>query len=188
MCFFLQQGFNFWPKFNKAKILLWAMAFSLLNIGCIAFHPKSLNKDSLGYYTRHYDSCGPVALERAFRLLGETQLDRFSISRDIQDSGNSVRLLMMLVHHDTILVSLPSELKEVANKYGYEMVKTNKSLDELSAEKDVAIVLLFGNVLKSESHWACFPHEKDIKAFFGPDTEISRIYLLKKIRATTARR
>jgi len=188
MCFFLQQGFNFWPKFNKAKILLWAMVLSLLNIGCIAFHPESLNKDSLGYYTRHYDSCGPVAMERAFRSFGETELDRFSISRSIQDGGNNVRLLMMMVHHDTILVSLPSELKEVSKKHGYEMIRTDKSLDELILEKDVAIILLFGNLLKGESHWACFPYEENIKAFFGPATEISRIYLLKKIRATTARR
>ena len=179
MCFFLQQGFNFWPKFDKAKILLWSMAISLLNIGCIAFHPESANTDSLGYYTRHYDSCGPVALERAFLELEEKGITRTVISREIQDGGNKLRFIMMLVHHDTVLVSLPNELKTICEKHGYKMIKTDRSIDELDSERDVAIVLLFGDIFKGESHWACFPYEKQIKTYFGPNTQISKIYLLK---------
>jgi len=165
-------------KFHRAA--LWVIALTLLNIGCIAFHPESLKKDSSGYYIKHYDSCGPVALEQAFRALGEKSASRTKISRSIQDGGNTIRHLMMLVHHDTILVSTPKEMKDVCNKYGYQMVEI-KEFDNLNPKKDVAIVLLFGNILKGESHWASYPHAENIKNWFGPNTSISKVYLLKKI-------
>lgn len=166
-------------KFHK--ILLWGTVISLLNFGCVAFHPESLKKDSLGYHIRHYDSCGPRALERAFKNLGEEHIDRAEISRKIQDTGNITRYLMMVIHHDTILVTLPYEMKNVCKKYGYKMVETDKSIDELNIKKDVAIILLFGNIIKGESHWASYPHDKDIKNWFGSNTSISKIFLLEKI-------
>ncbi len=161
------------------KVTIWALALSLLNIGCIAFHPESLDKDSSGYYTRHYNSCGPVALERAFKRLGEENANRVDISKEIQDGGNGTRLLMTLVHHDTILVTMPKELKDVCDKHGYKVINL-KDLSELDPKKDIAIILLFGNILKGESHWACFPVDGNIESHFGSGTTISKIYLLKK--------
>jgi hypothetical protein len=163
------------------KVLLWIIASSLLNIGCVVFHPESLSKDSLGYRVRHYNSCGPEALEEAFSRLGEKNVDRIQISRNIQDTGNTLRYLMMLVHHDTILVSFPHEMKNVCKKYGYEMVEVDKEIDDLDPQKDIAIVLLFGDFLKGESHWAAYPHTDNIKNWFGSNTKISKIFILKKI-------
>lgn len=163
------------------KILLWVMAVCLLNMGCVAFHPESLKKDSSGYRVRHYTSCGPTALERAFKKLGEKGVTRVEISRSIQNTGNVTRYLMMLVHHDTIEVSFPYEMKNVCNKYGYKMVEVDKTIDDLNPQKDVAIILLFGNILKGESHWAAYPHTKNLKNWFGPNTEISKVFILKKI-------
>ena len=88
---------------------------------------------------------------------------------------------MMLVHHDTILVSFPHEMKNVCKKYGYEMIEVDKKIDDLNPEKDVAIVLLFGDLLKGESHWATYPHTGNIKNWFGSNTKISKIFILKKI-------
>ena len=163
------------------KILLWVMAVCLLNMGCVAFHPESLEKDSAGYRVKHYRSCDPVALEKAFICLGEKNISRKEISRKIQDTGNVSRYLMMLVHHETIEVTFPYEMKQVCKKYGYEMIEIDNNIDNLSAEKDIAIVLIFGNILKGESHWAAYPHTKNLKKYFGPDTNISKVFILKKI-------
>ena len=61
------------------------------------------------------------------------------------------------------------------------MVESDRDIDDLDPKKDIAIVLLFVNILKGESHWAAYPYNKNIKNWFGPDTSISKIYLLKKI-------
>jgi|LUMV01.1.fsa_nt_gb hypothetical protein len=163
---------------RRSKILLIA-SLCLLNFGCVFFHPESLKTDTDGYYIKHFHSCGPRALKKAFNELNVRVTEK-ELSKQIQSSGNLTRVLLTLIHHDTIRVTLPSEIKSVCLDYGYE-VSSVKSLEELDPEKDIAIILVSGNILKGETHWLCFPTDKYIKNYFGKNTKISKIYLLEKI-------
>ena len=161
----------------RRKILL-ITSLCLLNLGCVFFQPESLKTDSDGHYTRHFHSCGPRALKKAFNELN-INVTEVKLSKQIQSSGNLTRVLLTLIHHDTISMTLPSEIKSICLDYGYK-VKKVKSLEDLDPQKDVAILLVSGNFLKGETHWVCFPTDKNIK-IFGKDTKILKIYLLKRI-------
>jgi len=159
------------------KTILWVMALSLLNVSCAIFHPDRTKKDELGYYISHFSACGPIALEKAFEAL-ENPINRIQISRDIQDTGNGTRLLLSMLHHGALQITLPSEIKAVCKKYGYEAITADK-LSDLDPEKDVALVLVWGEIL--DAHWLCFPIDVNIDNFFGGYTKISKIFIFKKI-------
>ena len=159
------------------KTILWVMALSLLNVSCAIFHPDRTKKDELGYYISHFSACGPIALEKAFEAL-ENPINRIQISRDIQDTGNGTRLLLSMLHHGALQITLPSEIKTVCKKYGYKVIAADK-LNELDPKKDVALVLVWGEIL--DAHWLCFPIDVNIDNFFGGYTKISKIFIFKKI-------
>jgi len=163
---------------RRCNILL-IMSLCLLNYGCIFFHPESLRADKDGHYIEHFHSCGPAALSSAFAKLNIRVTEK-ELSKQIQSSGNLTRSLLTLIHYDTVRMTLPREIKDVCLSYGYEVSKVG-NLNDLNLEKDVAIVLVLGNLLKGETHWLCFPTDGNIKNYFGKNTKISKIYLLKKI-------
>ena len=163
----------------RFPIPLLVLSLSLLNWSCALFHPNEVKTDEDGYYVRHYWSCGPKALDKAFKEFN-INLGRNNISREIQDSGNISRFLLSFAHYDTVQISFPSEIYQVIKKYGFEVVKLNK-LEELDSEVDVALVLVAKNYLKGQAHWLCFPADNNIKNFFGKNTRVIKIFLLKKI-------
>ena len=55
-----------------------------------------------------------------------------------------------------------------------------KDFKKLDPSKDIALVLIYGRFFSSEWHWVCYPIDKNISTFFGPDTNIDKVYLLKK--------
>ena len=162
---------------RRCKILL-IMSLLLLNYGCVLFHPESLKADRDGYYIRHFHSCGPVTLKKALSEL-DIHVTEKELSKQIQSSGNLTRALLTLIHHQTIEITLPSEIKNVCLSYGYKVTKV-KNLNDLDPKKDVAIVLVMHDIFRGETHWACFPTD-DIENYFGKGTKISKIYLLKRI-------
>ena len=161
--------------FNLA--LLVGVCF--LNWSCALFHPDKVKKDEGGYYLRHYWSCGPRALNKAFKefdiFLGEKK-----ISQEIQDSGNTTRHLLSLIHYDTIQITLPSEILSVIKKHGFKVIKVTE-LRQLNPRVDLALILVTGSYIRGEAHWLCFPVDNNIKKFFGEETRVSKIFLLKKI-------
>ena len=161
------------------KVLL-IISLSLLNYGCVFFHPEYLKVDQSGHYIKHFHSCGPRALKKAFNELN-IQVTEKKLSKQIQSSGNLTRALLTLVHYEMVEITFPSEIKNICLDYGYK-VKTVKSLDSLDPTKDVAIVLVSGEILKGETHWVCFPADKYGLKGFGEDTKALKIYLLKKIK------
>ena len=163
---------------RRSKILL-ITSLCLLNFGCVFFHPESLETDTDGYYIRHFHSCGPRALKKAFGELN-VYVTEEELSKEIQSSGNLTRTLLTLIHHETVSATFPSEIKKTCLTYGYKVNKV-KSLNNLDTKKDIAIVLVTGNILKGEAHWVCFPVDGNIENYFGKNTKISKIYLLKKI-------
>ena len=163
------------------RFFKFCLVFSLclLNWSCSLLHPESLERDSEGYLVNHYWSCGPIALEKAFEKLN-LNLSRKEISREIQDSGNAVRLLLSLAHHETIQMTLPSEIEQVIKDHGFKVINI-REFGLLNERVDVAIVLVSGDYLKGETHWLCFPVDSNIEKYFGENTKIRQIFLLKNI-------
>ena len=163
----------------KILHLIFLLSLIVLSCNCSIFYPSEVKKDEQGYYTRHYSSCGPIALNKAFKEFN-INLGRDNISREIQDSGNISRFLLSLVHYDTIQITFPSEVYRTIENNGFKVVKI-KNLEELDSKVDVALVLVAANYLKGEAHWLCFPADKNIKTWFGKNTRIVKIFLLKKV-------
>ncbi len=55
-------------------------------------------------------------------------------------------------------------------------------VEKLEPNKDIALVLVYGKFISSEWHWMCYPVDDNINTFFGSNTKIDKIYLLKKIK------
>ncbi len=165
------------------KTILWGIAVCLLNVSCIVFHPEQYSRDEQGYYIKHYNACGPIALEKAFEALGDNSANRVDLSREIQSEGNAVRIFAALFHHEALLITLPSEMKKLCEKHGYEVVEL-ENMNQLKSE-DVALVLIWGKIFKREAHWIVFPADTKIRKaeeWYGGYTQIGKIYLLKKIK------
>lgn len=185
MCFFLNQGFSLKPIFRKWKIIVVLVILALVSQGCSVFHPEYLKTDPDGYLTKHMNSCGPRALEKVFLRLSRRDksiqpFDSHKLSKDIQETGNTLRYTLSLIHYETIQITFPNEVKQVAKKYGYDIVEVD-SLDELNDLEDVALVLVWKSKFSPEAHWLAFPDDKyRIKNFFGDKTEVSDILVFKK--------
>ena len=156
-----------------------AISLGLLNWSCSVFHPDKTQKDEQGYYIQHYWSCGPRALNRAFKEL-DIHLSSKKISQEIQESGNLSRSLLSLVHYDTIQITFPSEIYQAIESHGFKVTEL-KELKQLNSEVDVALVLVAGSYLRGEAHWLCFPVDYNIEQYFGKNTKIIKIFLLKKV-------
>ena len=154
-------------------------------IGCGLF--DRYHKNEQGYYEEHYSCCGPVALEKALNLFFarphdgviicfKKPFDRKELSQLIQKNGIPYKEALALFNKEALCITWPSEIKGTLKEYNVSVVEL-KSLDELDAEKDVAIVLVYTDLY--DFHWLCFPFHKNIKNWHGEDTKIDKIYLLK---------
>ena len=171
------------------KKLSWiiSLLFALgpLFSGCGIFHPPS--RDGNGYYTAHFNCCGPTAIEAAINYYYQKQgivflknpAPRKEISKRIQDDGQFFKSCLALFDRDAVCSTWSWEMKRVAKKYGFELIDID-SFEKLDPSKDVAVVLVRGRFISKEWHWMCYPVNKDIKTFFDPDTTIDKIYLLNK--------
>ena len=164
-----------------------------LSQGCITFNSEYAKKDQDGHYLKHYNSCGPVAIEAAineyYRKQGivfiKNPAPQKEVSKKIQANGNGIRDFMSLIHYEGVLLTLPSEMKKVIEDYGYE-VKSAENIEDLDPEKDIAVVLVWGCAFKREAHWICFPlyDAEEISKYYGKNTQISEILILgpKKVK------
>tara|TARA_Y100000310_G_C20255437_1_gene611114 strand:- start:124 stop:618 length:495 start_codon:yes stop_codon:yes gene_type:complete len=144
-------------------------------VGCSAF--DRYDKNSQGYYEEHFRSCGPKALEKAFGKLNE-EITRKEISQVIQDKPRPLIKLLSFFNKDSVEITWPNDIKRVAKKYGYKVISI-KEFNKLDPEKDVAIILI--NTTLRNCHWLCFPVDKNISEYWGENTKISKIYILRKI-------
>ncbi len=158
---------------------------TMTTLGCHISSPN-LKKDSDGYFVKHYNACGPIALEKAINEYyarkeaepAKKPATRKQISQTIQDSGFASRQLLSFFSPTAVNITWPSEIVDVLNKHGLEIVKLKK-IDELDAKKDIAIVLIHGKFFTQQYHWVVYPIDK-VKTFWGKDTVIDLIYLIKK--------
>lgn len=159
-------------------LLTWATAISLLNTGCIAFHPESAERDKDGHYIDHFWSCGPTAIYKSLWSF-DPRGSREQISKEIQSTGNFTRTLLLFVHHEFVSATFPCEIKQYYQSHNLKV----KEVDGLSQLKsgDVAIVLIRGNLSKGQVyHWLCYPADERIESFYGEDTKIVKIYLISQ--------
>ena len=128
----------------------------------------------------HIFSCGPKAIHKAF-LQFNIHISAQDISHAIQSNtscSNLLRDFLSALDNDARKITFPSELKRILKKNGFTIVNI-KSLKDLNQSEDIALVLIKDR--KSLNyHWMCFPVDKNIQTFFGKDTIIKEIYLIKK--------
>ena len=164
--------------FTSCVMALFCMVLS----GCGVL--DSYHKNAEGYYGVHYTCCGPEALAKAFSLYDAKQgiayvrnpYNSKEISQKIQDNGMRFKEFLAVVNKQAICITWPSEIKYVAEKYGFEII-TLKEFKGLDPEKDVAIVLVHSKI--NNYHWLVFPTD-DPRDYFGIGTKVDKIYLLKK--------
>ena len=144
--------------------------------GCGVLNPAITN--SAGYYTRHFWSCGPDAVSDALRQFNIYR-SRTAISMQMQDNSNTWRNLLTLIHKTGGDISCPHEIITVCKQYGYTVLPI-RDIHKLDATKDIALVLISSGIA-SGWHWVCFPVVTDIENFYGDNTMIHRIFILKDI-------
>ena len=168
------------------KKIAWLISFvfvlSPLFSGCGIFNPPL--KDKNGYHIDHFYSCGPRTIEKAineyYRRQGIPSSDiNKEASEFIQSEGQVLKKFLALFDKEVVQVTWSWEMKSVARKYGFELISV-KDFKKINPSKDIAIVLVYGKFLSSQWHWMCYPVDKNITAYFGKDTKIDKIYLLKK--------
>jgi len=173
----------------NSKTIVYALSVMLLNQGCAVFHPDKLKTEN-GYYERHFNSCGPVAIRQALNeydaklgivYVREPYLLK-EISKEIQKNGNGRRLALTIVHYDALEITWPAELKKCFTSRGYKV--TVATLDSLGAD-DIAIALIHGSILKLQWHWITYPTYtvEQIKNFYKTikrETSVIIVYKIEK--------
>ena len=164
---------------------LFCFIIILLFLGCGLLEqfrePDSISELRKGYKDPHHTfSCGPEALEKAFKRLN-IYISREEISHSIQKNhkfNSCVRSLLSIFKNEARKITFPEEMIDSLKKEGYS-VKKIKKYSDLNETMDVAIILIKQkNALNY--HWMCFPVDKNILSFFGKDTILKEIYLISK--------
>ena len=140
-----------------------------------------------GYYTAHYNSCGPQAIQDAiehyYRVNKEYRplrhLSRADISQDIQDTHSLVdgRKCMTLLHKDFAAITWPHEVKEICESYGFTVTKLDSLDDFRMGQTGIVLIHQRSSLVY---HWVCHPTD-DVDDFYGEDgTIILDIFLLTR--------
>jgi hypothetical protein len=171
------------------KKLIWILSLLLvaapLFSGCGIFHPPL--KDSDGYYSRHFNCCGPVAIEAAINHYYHKQgivfytnpAPRNQISKRMQDDGIALKRFLSFFDRGAVCATWSWEMEKAVGKYGFKLVDVDE-FEKLDPSKDIAFILVRGKFISQDWHWMCYPVDKDIKNYFGSKTKIDKILLLKK--------
>jgi len=169
---------------TQAKVLAAILAVGPI-LGCGVFNPA--RQDGDGYYIAHFSSCGPTAIENGINRYYANQgitfarnpAPREEISKQIQDDGIYLKMFFSYFDREAVQATWSWEMKAAVKKYGFELVSVD-DFENLDPKKDIAFILVRGKFISREWHWMCYPVDQNIKNFFGPNTKVDQIYLLKK--------
>lgn len=175
-------------KLQKYLLMPLLMLSFILNTGCGILNPP--NKDANGFYTDHYTSCGPVAVQEALTLYSQINnisykrpITSKSISQDIQRDApififNRTRLLIVF-NRDAAGITWPSELKSACGKYGVKLTAVPVSdLYEDSNRNKTYIILTHKKWDLSSFHWYAYPGSSR-SHFWGDESVFDIVYLLE---------
>jgi len=152
-------------------LCLLAFLFILSGVGCGVLSGKKHS---------YSNACGPIAIHNASKDL-HIDADVISISEEIEKEGSTcVKGLLSIFDNRATLITFPWEIERFFIKRGYKIINI-RNINELDKDKDVAIVL----VQERSSwtyHWIAFPYSSKfrIKNFFGDETNIHEIFIIKK--------
>ena len=162
----------------------------LITSACGVIHPP--HKDAAGFYTSHYNSCGPVAVQRALTrycqqngIAFKRSLSQKQISQDIQRSAPpficNKRKLLIIFDREAAQITWPNEIKTACQKYGVKLTKVRKSQlwmkDNINA---TYIVLVHKKWSLDNYHWFTYPG--NMAHHFGDDTVFDVVYMLEPIK------
>ena len=154
-------------KLQKFYLLPLLIISFLLNSGCGTFNPP--HKDSQGFYTAHYSSCGPDAVHEALTRYCEIngikfkkELSKVQISRDIQRNAPpfifNKRKLLIIFDREAAEITWPNEIKTACQKYGVKLTKVDPSVLLNDSDKnDTYIVLVHKSWTINTYHWYAYP-------------------------------
>lgn len=135
-----------------------------------------------GYLTAHFNSCGPIALERALNdyarkhnITLKRAYDRRSISIEIQDARGFINLaeLVILLDKEAASITWPREIKERLKVRNIE-IREIDSVDELEGEIAIILVRKKGSI--DSYHWIAYPSNSI--QHYGDKTIVSRLFVL----------
>lgn len=160
------------------RYLCILLLISSLSTGC-AIVPKN----SEGFYTEHYYSCGPKALEKALdsfftkhNIFFKRGISTKDISKLIQNNGFALQEFLSIFNQEALEITWPSQIKTALKKYNIEVTEL-ESFSDLRIKSDIAIVLIHTKL--TNYHWLCFPVDKNINKYWGDKTIVDKIYLLR---------
>ena len=164
----------------------------LLSTGCGILHPP--HKDAQGFYTAHYNSCGPVAVKQALdRYFTVNNIIRPAyvitpkeisqhIQRDAPPFPFDKRQLIIIFHREGAEITWPFEVKAAFQRYGIKLTKVpTNQLYLRNNPKAVYIVLVHKKWTLNTYHWYAYPGRTDPHAW-GNDTVFDVVYLLEPIK------
>lgn len=155
----------------------------IMSTGCGVLKPPH---KANGYYTSHFNSCGPDAIHEAIQHYAKRNGMHLKqipptreISKRIQDTKSVVdgRVAMSLLHRDFIAITWPHEIVEVCEQYGFKVTQLS-GIDQLKPN-DTGIVLIHKR-MSLVYHWVCYPVDR-VSDFYGDDrTAVLDIFLLTR--------
>ena len=171
------------PTLRK-YVLPFILLLLILFCGCGALKQGTFVTDHSGAFKGHYISCGPKAIGNALKEFSHLNLtySDIEISREIQKSGNIIRVLKSNFDGEAMEITWPHELDNFLTSKGFAVEEIE--FNDLKAG-DVAIVLIKKDF--HTYHWITYPSssKETIKNFFYPTNKIIKTLLIKKSRELT---
>ena len=164
---------------KRIYISIICCLYGIINTSCGIFHPPNRHN---GYLTKHFYSCGPVALSRALDLYSKRnniivkhKLQPKELSIEIQDKRGflDVTELLVLFDKQAAEITWPVEMKQ-ALKARNITIRKIQNTDELKDE--VAILLVRKKGTLDTFHWIVHPW--DPLHYYGDKTVFEEIYVL----------
>ena len=177
-------------KLQKYLLMPLLIISFVIGSGCGILHPPK--KDRLGFYTAHYYSCGPEAVQEALTRYCQVNgikfkkpLTRREISQDIQRNAPpficNKRKLLIILDRDAAEITWPNEIKTACQKYGVKLTEVPVSQLWLKNNPNATyIVLVHKKWTLSNYHWFAYPG--NIAHHFGDDTVFDVVYLLEPLQ------
>jgi hypothetical protein len=176
-------------KLQKYLLIPLLIISFVIGSGCGILHPPK--KDKLGFYTAHYYSCGPEAVQEALTRYCQVNgikfkkpLTRREISQDIQRNAPpficNKRKLLIILDRDAAEITWPNEIKTACQKYGVKLTKVSPSTLWKGNNPDATYIVLTHKAWTlSTYHWYAYPGNK--AHTWGDKTIFDVVYMLEPV-------
>ena len=153
---------------------------------------KPPHVDSQGYYTIHYNSCGPTSIKNALARYYTENGIKFKraytttkqISQSIQDNDLpfpfNARECLIVLDRDAAQLTWPHEIKMEMQRHGIKLRTVD--MKYLKANPDETyIILVHKKWTIDQYHWFAYPNYAPLN-YYGDETVFDKIYLLEPLQ------